>query len=190
MNYYLIDYENVKVEGLNGIAGLSEQDEVCIFYSKNADTLTFDLARKLQETKATVVYQKVEVGTKNALDFQLSSYLGYLICKREKQRDSHFFVVTKDNGFNALLSYWQQRKMDVQIVIDCTGRDNKSEKDALTEKARAVLPDESLVPLVVRMIQQYKTKQGINNALMKELKDAKRSGEIYQAIKPLISNKK
>ena len=80
--------------------------------------------------------------------------------------------------------------MDVQIVIDCTGRDNKSEKDALTEKARAVLPDESLVPLVVRMIQQYKTKQGINNALMKELKDAKRAGEIYQAIKPLISNKK
>ena len=56
--------------------------------------------------------------------------------------------------------------------------------------ARAVLPDESLVPLVVRMIQQYKTKQGINNALMKELKDAKRAGEIYQAIKPLISNKK
>lgn len=190
LNYFLIDYENVKVEGLNGIAGLSEQDEVCIFYSKNADTLTFDLARRLQETKATVVYQKVEVGTKNALDFQLSSYLGYLVCKREKQRDGHFFVVTKDNGFNALLSYWQQRKMDVQIVIDCTGRDNKSEKDALTEKTRAVLPDESLVPLVVRMIQQYKTKQGINNALMKELKDAKRAGEIYQAIKPLISNKK
>lgn len=190
MNYYLVDYENVKVDGLRGIAGLSEQDEVCIFYSKNADTLTFDLARKLQETRATVTYQKVEVGTKNALDFQLSSYLGYLICKREKQRDGHFYVVTKDNGFNALLSYWQQRKMDVQIVIDCTGLDNKSEKDALAERARAVLPDESLVPLVVRMIQQYKTKQGINNALMKELKDAKKSGEIYQAIKPLISNKK
>lgn len=190
MNYYLIDYENVKVEGLNGVSGLSEKDAVCIFYSKNADTLTFDLAQRLQETAAQVSYQKVEVGTKNALDFQLASYLGYLICRHERQRDGHFFVVTKDNGFNALVNYWRQRKADVQIVIDCTGRDNKTEKDALTEKARAVLSDEALVPMVVRMIQQYKTKQGINNALMKELKDAKKSGEIYQAIKPLISNKK
>ena len=36
----------------------------------------------------------------------------------------------------------------------------------------------------------YKTKQGINNALNKEFKDSKRTSEIYSSIKPLIADKK
>ena len=42
----------------------------------------------------------------------------------------------------------------------------------------------------VKFIRQYKTKQGINNALNKEFKDSKRTSEIYSAIKPLIADKK
>ena len=41
MATYLIDYENVKSEGIKGIAQLSEEDRVVIFYSHNADTITF-----------------------------------------------------------------------------------------------------------------------------------------------------
>ena len=42
MATYLIDYENVKSEGIKGIAQLSEEDRVVIFYSHNADTITFE----------------------------------------------------------------------------------------------------------------------------------------------------
>lgn len=38
-------------------------------------------------------------------------------------------------------------------------------------------------------IQKYKTKQGLNNALVKRY-DSKNGGKIYQAIKPLIKDKK
>ena len=38
-------------------------------------------------------------------------------------------------------------------------------------------------------IINYKTKQGINNALVSKYK-SKQAGEIYQAIKPLIKDKK
>ena len=53
-----------------------------------------------------------------------------------------------------------------------------------------MVSDKTAVPTVVKIIQQYKTKQGINNALLKDFKDNKRASEIYTAIKPLITDKK
>ena len=47
MAYYLIDFENVKSRGMEGVELLTEEDTVCIFYSDNADSMTFDLHRKL-----------------------------------------------------------------------------------------------------------------------------------------------
>ena len=88
MAYYLIDFENVKSRGMEGVELLAEEDTVCIFYSDNADSMTFDLHRKLNETKAQIIYHKVAVGTKNALDFQLATYLGYLICEQQRGGDT------------------------------------------------------------------------------------------------------
>ena len=189
MTYYLIDYENVKTHGLDGISSLGREDSVCLFYSENADTLTFGLHRRLSEAKADIQYQKVETGTKNALDFQLSSYLGYLISEN-RDRNARFYIVTKDKGFGALVSYWSRRDVPVKIVMDLAGRDEDKEKDELNDRVSKVLGDKAAVPTVVRIIQQYKTKQGINNALLKEFKDNKRASEIYTAIKPLITDKK
>ena len=61
MAYYLIDFENVKSRGMEGVELLAEEDTVCIFYSDNADSMTFDLHRKLNETKAQIIYHKVAV---------------------------------------------------------------------------------------------------------------------------------
>ena len=64
------------------------------------------------------------------------------------------------------------------------------EPDELTLAVEKVLTDQTIVPQVVKFIRQYKTKQGINNALNKEFKDSKRTSEIYSSIKPLIADKK
>ena len=348
MAYYLIDFENVKSRGMEGVELLTEEDTVCIFYSDNADSMTFDLHRKLNETKADIIYHKVAVGTKNALDFQLATYLGYLIC--EQQRDGihpNYFIVTKDNGFTSLMVYWKAQGVPVRIIrnllwgknpaaeqnllteeeqetetavtaaedvteqpqpaqpepveeikesvqpetvevfaeptqpkaveetkepvqpetekadapeepvqpeiekadapeeptlpepetVDESAKtvkkpsrkksntrkksaakaDDKTEEkkpaekkpaekkpaekkpaekksaeepDELTLAVEKVLTDQAIVPQVVKFIRQYKTKQGINNALNKEFKDSKRTSEIYSAIKPLIADKK
>ena len=79
MSIFLVDYENVSASGLDGLEKLTEEDVVYIFYTENADRLTFDAHRRLLESRAAVRYYKVESGTKNALDFQLVSFLGYLI---------------------------------------------------------------------------------------------------------------
>ncbi len=186
----MVDYENDRMHGLDGLSTLTEDSQVCIFYSKNADNLTFDLHRILNEAKARIVYQKVEVGTRNALDFQLSSYLGYLIRDNLEKKDETYYIVTKDGGFSSLVSFWTKQDIKVRIVMDCTGKDDSKAKDELLSQVEAVIKDQAIASKVAKFIQQYKTKQGINNALMKEFKDGKRAGEIYNAIKPLIVDKK
>ena len=77
MATYFIDYENT--HSLNGINELTKEDSVIIFYSDNANSLSFDIHQEILKCEAYIEYKLVKVGTPNALDFQLSTYLGYLI---------------------------------------------------------------------------------------------------------------
>lgn len=191
MNFYLVDYENVKSKGLEGITELSKNDTVYIFYSANANSLTFDLHLKLNQSQATIIYQEVSVGSKNALDFQLSTHLGYLI-KEQEDKDARFYIITKDQGFTSLVRYWSEKKEQVKLAVDLSGTDPDKETAELKKKVLEVLEDKNAADKVTKIIQQYKTRQGINNALMKEFpsKENKKSGEIYKQIKPLIADKK
>lgn len=103
MKTYLVDFENVKSKGLTGIDRLDENDKVIIMYSENSDTISFDMHQKVLESKAGVEYLKVRVGLKNALDFQLSTLLGYLVAKGE---NSHIFIISNDKGFDRLHDFW------------------------------------------------------------------------------------
>ena len=191
MNYYFVDYENVKTQGLNGVNKLPEEDIVCIFYSDNADSLTFGLHRRLNESKATLLFQKVDVGQKNALDFQLSSYMGYVICEN-KDNPYDYYIVTKDRGYESLVNYWKKRKINVNIVVNVAKQNEQTIQDELVKQVEDLIKDKVDAPEVAKMIRQYKTKQGLNNALMKKYpsKDNKKSSEIYAAIKSLIADKK
>lgn len=191
MNYYLVDYENVKTQGLNGVNKLPEEDVVCIFYSENADNLTFGLHRRLNESKANIIFQKVEVGHKNALDFQLSSYLGYIIHENENNTYD-YYVVTKDKGYESLVNYWKKKKVNVSLVVDVAKQSEQTAQNALEKQVADLIKDKAEASAISKIIQQYKTKQGINNALMKKYpsKDNKKASEIYTAIKPLLAEKK
>ena len=136
MAYYLIDFENVKSRGMEGVELLTKEDTVCIFYSDNADSMTFDLHRKLNETKADIIYHKVAVGTKNALDFQLATYLGYLICEQQREGiHPNYFIVTKDNGFTSLMVYWKAQGVPVRIIRNLLwGKNPAAEQNLLTEE--------------------------------------------------------
>lgn len=191
MSYYLVDFENVKKDGLDGIHKLEKVDKVCIFYSKNADSITFDQHRRLIESKADIEFCKVDVGSKNALDFQLATQLGYLIAN---QAADTYYIVSKDKGFEILSGYWKNRGISVTLIADITGRSHDHETQELREKLQAVIKEDEEVTVeeVLKIVQQYKTKQGIMNALMKKYPSAdnKKSSKIYKTIKPLLSDKK
>lgn len=135
MAYYLVDYENVKADGMYGVDQLGKKDCVCIFYSENASTLTFGLREKLNQTKGKIVLQKVEVGVKNALDFQLSTYLGYLISENEGKNET-YYIVSEDKGLAILTGYWAERGENVKTASDIAAakEDLEEEKSSKTEK--------------------------------------------------------
>ena len=135
MAYYLVDYENVKADGMYGVDQLGKKDCVCIFYSENASTLTFGLHEKLNQTKGKIVLQKVEVGVKNALDFQLSTYLGYLISENEGKNET-YYIVSEDKGLAILTGYWAERGENVKTASDIAAakEDLEEEKSSKTEK--------------------------------------------------------
>ena len=114
MKIYLIDFENVKSKGLTGIDSLTEYDRVIIFYSENADTINFEMHQKVLISKAEVEYFKVHVGGKNALDFQLSTLLGYLVSKNYY---THIFVISNDKSFDFLHDFWHGKYI---AAPDCT----------------------------------------------------------------------
>ena len=136
MAVYLIDFENVRSEGLRGTEELKPGDQVVIFYSVNADTLTFDAHDWITNSAATVRKYKIVHGGKNALDFQLSTYLGYLLRGAD---DNKFYIISKDRGYHYVLDFWAYLCREHHATIICAA----SISDALKGKRSAyVYPEE------------------------------------------------
>ncbi|MCL1832830.1 MAG: PIN domain-containing protein [Oscillospiraceae bacterium] len=123
MKIFLIDFENVHSDGVAGVDLLSENDEVVIFYSNNADSISFEMMHKLMFCKAKLSYFKVRRGGRNALDFQMASYLGYLIKLHHSEVDSdnaanvEFFLISKDSGFDFVVDFWQSGNIDIKPKV-------------------------------------------------------------------------
>lgn len=186
MSYFLIDYENVKSEGFEGIETLTPDDYVFVLYSDNCKTITFNMMEKINKSQAHIFYQAVSVGTKNALDFQLSSYLGYLI--GNKGSDQQYYIVTKDQGYKCLASFWSKESVHVELA-DNVGRQLSKQVAKVRSNLDSLTLDPQVKEEVERIIVAYKTKQGINNALVKKYGVTK-AGELYKQIKPFLKDKK
>ncbi|GHU75679.1 hypothetical protein FACS1894188_06990 [Clostridia bacterium] len=104
----LVDFENVHTEGIKNINLLLPGDYVYIFYSANASYVSFGVT-DICNIRANVECNKLTDTTKNALDFQLSSYLGFLIRGTVLARGldtTQFYIVSNDAGFDAVLNFW------------------------------------------------------------------------------------
>ena len=197
---YLMDYENVK--SFTGIQSLKKADRIIIFYTKNASSLTFEDHINLKNASVEMEYKKVAVG-KNALDFQLSSYLGFLI----GQGDSDFCIISKDQGFDSIIDFWKNEKGISIKRQECLTNTNSTTtkqstaktqnppvvdtldiKTALSQADLHLTPEE--IVKVEKIVNQYKTKVTINSNLQKSFKGSQRAGEIYKVLKPFLKNKK
>ena len=76
MSYFLIDYENVHETGFKHLNQFNNDDTIVLFYSDACKNISLDIIHEFNTKHIVCMVQKVNTGTKNALDFQLSSYLG------------------------------------------------------------------------------------------------------------------
>lgn len=123
MAVYLIDFENVTSAGISGIQRLSKEDKVYIFYTVNASNMSFAAHMNLLSSPAEVIYYNVTSGGKNALDFQLASFLGFLISKGE---DKDFYIISNDKGYDHVKSFWERSGIAEGVTIHSAPSINRS----------------------------------------------------------------
>ena len=196
MNYYLIDLENVRKNGFLGIESLSEKDRVIIFYSDHADSIPIDLHFQINASPAKFEFRKVMVGSKNALDFQLCSHLGYLISYALRwKRASSFYIVSNDAGYNVLIKYWKDFDVSVYRVANFAKNvicqdDGIAEEDESADLATTVMDivqDKSAASEILSFAGGAKDPCALNTFLTRMYNnDMPMAGEIYRAVKKTI----
>lgn len=207
MTYYFIDYENVNGAGISDTSIMQQGDRVEIFYSDTCKNVSLEIIEQLSQKGIGIGAYGVAIGAKNALDFQLSTYLGYSVAM---DRNARFVIVSKDTGFDKVVDFWKSREVSISRVDTTTVR-QKSEPaketavttaktkakpkkaDGIVQTTKAELIqyldkneyDEELLQIV----NSYKSKTAINNAFVKLYHDTGKVGIIMKKLKPLLTEK-
>lgn len=76
-----------------------------------------------------------------------------------------------------------------KTLVKVREKNDNPEMRRLEERVRAYIEDAEIRAEVAPLIEKYKTKMGLNNAIVK-IYGTEKAGEIYKKIKPLIKDKK
>ena len=109
---YLVDSENVGDIWVPLLVASQPDEEVIVFYTQKSPHMNYENVRLLKETEKEAEFIKCFEGS-NALDFQLVTQLGYMLCENQK---NCYVIVSNDTGFDAAVRYWKQRNMPVQRI--------------------------------------------------------------------------
>ena len=104
---YLIDSENMGTKWISYLEeNIEELDKAFLFYT--------DASKSISCKELSVLFSFIhqletihcQNGTANALDFQLVSYLGYLIRMDTK---STYCILSKDKGYDVVVNFWKEK---------------------------------------------------------------------------------
>lgn len=127
---FFIDFENVGLNGLIGIEYLGEDDCVLIFSGQKSPKLSLEDANRIYNSAVKVDIYINSLSRKNAIDFIISSYLGYYI--GTNAYDS-YSIISKDKGYEPAIS----------AIFELTSVDVSLEKDIIS----VIDPDGLITPL-------------------------------------------
>lgn len=106
---YLIDTENVGSSWTELLPFLGKNDEILLFYTTNSPGIPYRDLQMIMEHPLQLEMIPCNTG-KNGLDFQLSSYLGYLLRSSAKAR---YVILSKDMGYDPLIQFWKERGAEI-----------------------------------------------------------------------------
>lgn len=114
--YFLVDTENTGSELSPVVKNAGSGDRVILFFTKNngKNRLSLDDIASLTE-KGTIVQAVMCKSGKNALDFQLASWLGWTA---RSNRDKRFVIVSNDTGYLPLNEFWKKYGVNVEFMFN------------------------------------------------------------------------
>lgn len=191
---YLVDTENVGSAWKELLPQRGSKDVIILFFTEHSPGISYcdlDIIRRYPSS-----FDMIECTPgKNGLDFQLVSYLGYLIKSAPK---TDYIIVTNDTGYDAVVKFWSQRGMSVTRRTKSELTAPVQEKDAieevkgmLAELLKELLPEgyslETFVETIYKMVCDYSEKQlqELYAAFRKEY-GHEQGTAIYRQMKPQI----
>lgn len=100
--YYLIDFENVKDQGLHGLEQLGKNDVVVVFFTGRAARI--DMRTLLKKNDATVKFLEAPAGKQSA-DLCIASWIGFLVGRKPSGKH-RMIIISRDTGFDNLIRFW------------------------------------------------------------------------------------
>ena len=205
--YYLIDFENVGLKGLEGAEKLTPQDHVHLFSTCNAPKIT---TAALAHFNGTNLLVHEVPARKQSLDMHLVSYLGYLLGSCEPIPS--IVILSNDTDYDDIVQYWKTERnvvirrrdrFEAPKAVPVKAVKAKGENTApartekavkpMTEKAEKAKAEKAEKPKTEKAEKpktekdvksktgkdvEPKDKTAVNNAVMKTLSAAKFDNEI------------
>lgn len=126
IRHFLVDSENVNDNWLMLFDMADEDDEIIVFYTKKSPHMSYmSVIRLMENNKINIRFEKSYEGT-NALDFQLVSYMGYLMgCAgsfSENKCDAasaescadEYIIMSNDTGYDPAVRFWKDKGFAVR----------------------------------------------------------------------------
>lgn len=121
IRHFLVDSENVNDNWLMLFDMADEDDEIVVFYTKKSPHMSYmSVIRLMENNKINIRFEESYEGT-NALDFQLVSYMGYLMgCAgsfSENKCDAasaescadEYIIMSNDTGYDPAVRFWKDK---------------------------------------------------------------------------------
>lgn len=181
---YIFDMENVSGKAFEGVETLDNSDKLIVFYSQNSKNISWDTHLQILECKALKEYLKVKVGGKNALDFQLASFVGYKFGENPKEMIT---IVSGDTGFDYIVDFWTEKNCSIvrKNAVYVQEQEIKEEKPQNLENTQEeqVSQQENVDKINAKGLPNEKksNKNQINTVLCKKI-SSQSAGEIYKLI--------
>ncbi len=173
MRIFLIDYENVNSLGLNGIDKLRKTDKIVLFYSDSANTLSFTIHDLIMKKQIKIEKYKLNQSDKNALDFQLVTYLGYWVANHTA-KEHEIFIISKDKGYISAIEFCAEvlkknviMKPSIAIAIGSDVEEKITDED-IAEAHRLGLTEEEYENIISELllgVPKSECKEIINNII-------------------------
>ena len=116
---YFIDSENVGDYWITMLDAIAPEDEILVFYTRKSPYVSYAYLIRFASSLKRPVFIECSEGN-NGLDFQLTSELGYRVCEDPGRE---FVIVSRDNGFDAVIKYWRKRNITISRIKGKSGDD-------------------------------------------------------------------
>lgn len=183
--FFLIDVENVGKAGLEGVDKVINcEDKVIMFHAmihsyKISEALMERVRMKAGVTEEVNMYMH----TKNAMDFQLCTYLGYLV--GENGTGGKYYIVSQDKGYQAAIEFIKSKFPEV-IIEQVSNIKDIADAIDIIEEVKKLLPGYSkkAISVVCTAICSTSDRRDYHNYLGSHL--CKNGEELYNITKVLF----